>query len=233
MSLLLALSLFILQPAPAPAALVIRGPANIAQHTLGQYSVTGGTGTKVAWMVVPQTSHVVSNYQLIFTSAPGSYTVIAFAIENGEPTIIQQAVQVTGPAPSPAPAPTPDPTPEPAPAPVPNPSTTGPYWVAFVTDASSKAPLTIGQMLLRNSTTIAGRLKALAFGNQWAPNVDINSPVLVHWAAAARRVGLPCVLILGKDAAGVGVFIEGIPKPFDDDTVVEEIRRLAGGGAPR
>lgn len=231
MALLLALSLFILQPAPAPAALVIRGPASIAQHTLGQYSVTGGTGTKVAWMVVPQASHVVLNYQLVFTSEPGAYTVIAFAIENGEPTIIQQAVQVTGPAPTPTPTPTP--TPDPTPEPVPNPATTGPYWIAFVTDANSKTPLTIGQMLLRNSTTIAGRLKALAFGNQWTPNIDINSPALVHWAAAARRVGLPCVLVIGKDAAGVGVFIEGISKPFDDDTVVEEIRRLAGGGAPR
>lgn len=221
-------------PAPAPPVLAIDGPATVSVYSLGSYAVTGDPLAKVAWLIVPSTSQVSSGQHFTMTGQPGKYLVIAFAVSGGQPVILEQVVTISGTAPTPTPDPVPSPPPIPAPAPAPAPSTTGPYLVAFVTDAKAVTVMSAAQVALQSSTTMGGSLKAMAFGNQWMPRADINNSVITPYASEIRRrASLPCVAIIGTDANGRGAVVEAIANPADESSVLAEIRRLAFGGVPR
>lgn len=203
-------------PPPTPQ-LAISGPATIPLYTLGQYVVSGDPTAKVAWLVMPTTSQVVSGQSLVMTGPSGAYTVIAFAVAAGQPVILQQTVTIAS-------------GPGPGPGPTPGPSTKGPFYVAFVTDRTSTIPLTPALTALQTSSTVWPALKAINTQNQWGA-VDISATTFAPWKPDI--LSTPTVLVIGTNpTTGLGFKVETFT-PVDEPGVIAEVTRLANGGAPK
>jgi hypothetical protein len=201
-------------PAPVAAAPAISGPTTIQEHTLTSFSVPGFSS--VSWVTIPAISTDPAEpdgHKLDVTAAPGSYTILAAVIYNGQPVILQQILTVQG-APQPSTTPTPQ-SPTTATPPVKTPG----VWVVGIFDPATLTQIPAAQLAIHDSRTIHKSIEALG-----AHYREMESTQLNHaWQPVMAGVKLPALAAV--DATGK-FLIGPEPMPADEAAVVAAVKAV-------
>lgn len=209
-------------PAPAPApvpmpALAITGKLTVNEHQECILTLTGGTAS-CAWLIMPEASEYSAGQTLVFTGAPGSYSVICLAVSNGQPVILKVTAIILGSAPPPGPPPPPGPTPPPVP---PAPPANPPWMALMIVDTTSQQALPAGQLAIWVSQTVA---KTLLAKGVYFKRLDINNPSIATaaWKQALTGAVLPVLVVIDKS----GTILSKGPLPRDEIGVTEAVTKL-------
>ena len=151
------------------------------------------------------------------TYPAGSYTLSFPSPVN----IVTTANSITfswGNGPTPAPAPVP---PAPVPVPAPVPQLTGHVWAIALYDASKPVPP------VASSATLKAALLDPAMDADWLPHASTD-PAVVSWIPHVPTTGLPALLLVQRDATGVGKLMHAVPLPSSEADVIALMSKTRG-----
>lgn len=203
-------------PVPAPA-LAITGKTTVSVYEEVILNLTGGKAP-CAWLVMPDVSEWSSGQTLVFTGAPGTYSVICLAVSNGQPVILKVVATIGTPAPVPPPGPAPPP---PGPTPPPVPPANPPWMAIMIVDTTSQSGLPAGQLAIWVSQTIARTLLAKGV---YFKRLDVNNPSIstAAWKQALAGKPIPALVVLDKSAR----ILSSGPLPREEIDVIDMVTTL-------
>ncbi len=157
----------------------------------------------MAWLIRPKVGEYRSGQTIVFAGPPGSYDVIAFVVDSGQPLILEASVTIT-PA-----------------------EQAKPLMIA-IWDPSTLTSLSAGQVAIYQSTTIAATLSASG-GTTWLsysisdviPTKGGSSPMSqTTYGSRALAIGLPALVTVSNGVTNA------IPLPQTEAEIVGMARRV-------